>query len=39
MSDNLKRQTKKGLYWKFAEQFAKYGILPIIGFIIVRYNS
>ena len=22
--DNLRYQTKKGLYWKFAEQFSNY---------------
>lgn len=39
MSDNLKQQTKKGLYWKFAEQFSNYGIQFIIGIVMARLLS
>ena len=39
MSDNLKQQTKKGLYWKFAEQFANYGMNFIIGIVMARLLS
>ena len=37
--DNLKYQTKKGLYWKFAEQFSNYGIQFIIGIFMARMLS
>ena len=39
VQDNLKYQTKKGLYWKFAEQFSKYGIQFIIGIFMARLLS
>lgn len=39
MSDNLKQQTKKGIYWKFAEQFSNYGIQFIIGIVMARLLS
>lgn len=39
MSENLKQQTKKGLYWKFAEQFANYGMQFVIGIILARLLS
>jgi O-antigen/teichoic acid export membrane protein len=35
-TDNLKQQTKRGLYWKFGEQFAKYGMQFIIGILMAR---
>lgn len=36
---NLKQQTKKGLYWKFAEQFSNYGMQFIIGIFMARLLS
>lgn len=36
---NLKYQTKKGLYWKFAEQFSNYGIQFIVGIFMARMLS
>lgn len=37
--DNLKYQTKKGLYWKFAEQFSNYGMQFVIGIFMARMLS
>lgn len=37
--ESLKSQTKKGLYWKFAEQLAHYGIQFIIGIAMARMLS
>ena len=37
--ESLKRQTKKGLYWKFAEQFSNYGVQFIIGIFMARLLS
>ena len=37
--DNLRYQTKKGLYWKFAEQFSNYGIQFIVGIFMARMLS
>jgi len=37
--DNLKQQTKKGLYWKFVEQFSNYGMQFIIGIFMARMLS
>lgn len=36
---SLKQQTKKGLYWKFAEQFSNYGMQFIIGIFMARLLS
>lgn len=36
---DLKQKTKKGLYWKFAEQFANYGMQFIIGIFMARLLS
>ena len=36
---NLKYKTKKGLYWKFAEQFANYGMQFVIGIVMARLLS
>lgn len=36
---SLKDKTKKGLYWKFAEQFSNYGIQFLIGIIMARLLS
>lgn len=36
---SLKQKTKKGLYWKFAEQFANYGMQFIIGIVMARLLS
>lgn len=37
--NNLKQQTKRGLYWKFAEQFSNYGIQFLIGIVMARLLS
>lgn len=37
--ESLKKQTKKGLYWKFAEQFSNYGVQFIIGIFMARLLS
>ena len=37
--DNLKKQTKKGLYWKFADQFSNYGVQFIVGIFMARMLS
>ena len=37
--ENLIKQTRKGLYWKFAEQFSNYGIQFIIGIVMARKLS
>lgn len=39
MAESLKQQTKKGLYWKLAEQFASYGMQFVIGIILARLLS
>ena len=40
MADSLlKQQTKRGLYWKFAEQFSNYGIQFFIGIVMARLLS
>lgn len=36
---SLKQQTKKGLYWKFAEQFANQGMQFVIGIVMARLLS
>lgn len=36
---SLKQKTKKGLYWKFAEQFSNYGIQFAIGIFMARLLS
>lgn len=36
---NLKQKTKRGLYWKFAEQFSNYGMQFIIGIVMARLLS
>lgn len=36
---NLKQQTKKGLYWQFLNQFSNYGIQFIIGIFMARLLS
>ena len=36
---SLKDKTKKGLYWKFAEQFSNYGVQFIIGIFMARLLS
>lgn len=38
-NESLKAQTKKGLYWKFAEQFANYGVQFVIGIAMARMLS
>lgn len=37
--ESLKSQTKEGLFWKFAEQLAHYGIQFIIGIAMARMLS
>ncbi len=40
MAENsLKQKTKRGLYWKFAEQFSNYGVQFVIGIILARLLS
>lgn len=39
MSESLRQKTKRGLYWKFAEQFSNYGIQFVIGIILARLLS
>lgn len=39
MSSDLKRQTKKGLYWSFLNQFANYGMNFCVGIVMVRLLS
>lgn len=39
MPDNLKRKTKKGLYWTAINNFANYGIQFIIGIVMARLLS
>ena len=36
---SLRQKTKRGLYWKFAEQFSNYGVQFIIGIIMARLLS
>ena len=36
---SLKQKTKRGLYWKFAEQFSNYGVQFVIGIILARLLS
>lgn len=37
--DNLKQQTKKGLYWSFFNQFANYGMQFCVGIVMARLLS
>lgn len=37
--ESLKKQTKKGLYWQFLNQFSNYGIQFIIGIFMARLLS
>ena len=39
MATELKKQTKKGLYWKFADQFSNYGVQFIVGIFMARMLS
>lgn len=39
MSDTLKQQTKKGLYWSFFNQFSNYGMQFCIGIVMARLLS
>lgn len=36
MSETLKQQTKKGLYWSFFNQFSNYGMQFCVGIIMAR---
>ena len=36
---SLKQQTKRGLYWRFAEQFSNYGMQFVIGIVMARLLS
>jgi len=38
-NENLKQQTKRGLYWQFLNQFSNYGIQFIIGIFMARLLS
>ena len=37
--ENLKQQTKKGLYWSFFNQFAIYGMNFCVGIVMARLLS
>lgn len=37
--EGLKQKTKKGLYWKFAEQFSNYGVQFVVGIFMARMLS
>lgn len=37
--NNLKQQTKKGLYWSFFNQFANYGMQFCVGIVMARLLS
>lgn len=39
MSETLKQQTKKGLYWTFFNQFANYGMNFCVGIVMARLLS
>lgn len=39
MTDTLKQQTKKGLYWSFFNQFSNYGMQFCIGIVMARLLS
>ena len=39
MEDNLKGKTKKGLYWRFFDQFANYGMQFCVGIVMARLLS
>lgn len=39
MEENLKGKTKKGLYWRFFDQFSGYGMNFIIGIVMARLLS
>ena len=39
MAESLKKQTKKGLYWKFAEKFSDQGIQFVVGIFMARMLS
>ena len=38
-AESLKQKTRIGLYWKFLEQFANYGMTFIVGIIMARKLS
>lgn len=37
--NNLRAQTKAGLYWKFAEKYTLYGVNFVIGIVMARLLS
>lgn len=39
MTETLKQQTKKGLYWSFFNQFSNYGMQFCIGIVMARLLS
>jgi len=39
MTETLKQQTKKGLYWTFFNQFANYGMNFCVGIVMARLLS
>lgn len=39
MAETLKRQTKKGLYWSFLNQFTNYGLQFCVGIVMARLLS
>ena len=38
-NDNLKKQTKTGIYWTFFNQFSNYGMQFVIGVVMARLLS
>ena len=38
-TQSLKHKAKKGLYWKFLQQFSNYGVGLIIGILMARMLS
>lgn len=39
MAEDIKHQTKRGIYWTFLNQFANYGLQFIVGVIMARLLS
>lgn len=39
VKESLRQQTKKGLYWRFTDQFAGYGMQFLVGIVMARLLS
>lgn len=37
--NNLKKQTKRGIYWTFLNQFSNYGMQFVVGIVMARLLS